>query len=189
MAAPNAPLDLSGHSFAELERFAAIDALPPVERWHPRACGHSGMRIARDGGWYHQGAAIRRPEMVRLFSRILRREPDGRYVLVTPAEMLDVDVEDLPFVAVELKSSGTERARNLGFRLGTGDFVVAGPDHPIRVAAGPDGPLPALHVRAALEARIARPVYYELAEHALEEGADPPGLWSGGRFFRLDAAE
>jgi hypothetical protein len=43
-------------------------------------------------------------------------------------------------------------------------------------------------VREGLEAAIARPVYYELAELALEEGADPPGLWSDGRFFSLGEA-
>ena len=50
-------------------------------------------------------------------------------------------------------------------------------------------PLPYLHVRAELWAKLARPVYYELAELALDEGNDPPGLWSGGAFFPMGAAE
>ena len=64
------------------------------------------MRIARDGTWFHQGSPIGRPAMVRLFSTILRREPDGSFVLVTPVEKLDIQVEDAPFVAVELKTEG-----------------------------------------------------------------------------------
>ena len=144
------------------------------------------MRIARDGSWYHEGAPIRRPELVRLFSRVLRREADGRYVLVTPGEMLDIDVEDKPFVAVELASERTGQARTLAFRLNVGEPVIAGPDHPITVETAADGPRPMLHVRGGLDARIDRPVYYELAALALEEGGDPPGLWSDGAFFRMD---
>jgi hypothetical protein len=124
--------------------------------------------------------------MVRLFSTILRREPDGSFVLVTPVEKLDIQVEDAPFVAVEMKSEGEGRERSLAFRLNTGDLVVAGPEHELRFAAGDDGPHPYLHVRGGLEALVARSVYYELAELALAEGAEPPGLWSGGAFFRFE---
>ena len=78
------PIDLKGLSLAELKALADTRSLPPVDRWNPAHCGHSGMRIARDGTWYHEGSAIRRPAMVRLFSTVLRREPDGRHMLVTP---------------------------------------------------------------------------------------------------------
>ena len=179
--------DLSRFSLADIARMAADQKLPPVDRWNPEHCGHSGMRIARDGTWFHEGSPIGRPAMVRLFSTILRREPDGRYVLVTPAEKLDIHVEDAPFVAVEVKSEGEGKARALGFRLNTGDLVLAGPDHPLRFETGADGPHPLLAVRPGLDALVARPVYYELAEIALAEGANPPGLWSGGRFFAMDA--
>lgn len=185
MPAPLPPPDLAGLSLAEIARLAADRKLPPVEAWDPGHCGHSGMRIARDGTWFHEGSPIGRMAMVRLFSRILRREPDGRHVLVTPAEKLDIDVEDAPFVAVELKSEGEGRDRTLAFRLNTGDVVIAGPERPLRIEEREDGPHPYLMVRGGLEARIARPVYYELAELALAEGADPPGLWSGGAFFAL----
>ena len=123
--------------------------------------------------------------MVRLFSTILRREPDGSHVLVTPVEKLDIAVEDAPFVAVELKSEGVGRERALAFRLNSGDLVMAGPGHRLRFESRADGPHPYLHVRAGLEALVARPVYYELAALALEEGGELPGLWSGGIFFPL----
>ena len=146
------------------------------------------MRIARDGTWYHEGSPIGRPAMVRLFSTILRREPDGRHVLVTPVEKLDIDVEDAPFIAVEIKTEGSGQGRTLVFRLNTGDVVIAGPEHSLRVEECEDGPHPYVEVRSGLDALIARPVYYELAELALTEGSEPPGLWSGGTFFPLDAS-
>jgi len=188
MPMPAPPADLAGLTLAQIAILAEQRRLPPVASWNPSHCGDSSMRIARDGTWFHEGSPIGRPEMVRLFSTILRREPDGGYVLVTPAEKLDIVVEDAPFIAVELKSEGAGTGRSLAFRLNTGDLVVAGPQHPLRFQAGADGLHPYLHVRGGLDALIARPVYYELAELALGEEADPPGLWSGGAFFALDAS-
>lgn len=159
--------------------------MPPVERWNPTHCGDSAMRIARDGTWFHEGSPIGRQAMVRLFSTILRREADGGFVLVTPVEKLSIEVEDAPFVAVELKTEGEGETRSLAFRLNTGDVVVAGPDHRIRLKPGDDGPHPYVEVRNGLDALVARPVYYELAEIALAEARHPPGLWSGGTFFAL----
>jgi hypothetical protein len=180
------PADLSRLSLADIARLAAEAKLPPVASWNPPHCGDSEMRIARDGTWYHQGSPIGRAAMVRLFSTILRREPDGGYVLVTPVEKLDIAVEDAPFVAVEVASEGAGRDRRLAFRLNTGDLVVAGPAHPLRLAERADGPHPYLTVRPGLDALVARPVYYELAGWAIDEGADPPGLWSDGAFFAFD---
>ncbi|HYN45373.1 MAG TPA: DUF1285 domain-containing protein [Allosphingosinicella sp.] len=194
--------DLSSLSLADIARMAEEQRLPPVDKWQPTHCGDSLMRIARDGIWYHEGSPIGRPAMVRLFSTILRREPDGGFVLVTPVEKLDIEVEDAPFVAVELKSEGAGKDRILAFRLNTGDAVVAGPDHPLRFRGDShfsarqrqvdtglgksDCPHPYLHVRSGLDALVARSVYYELAEIALSEGAAVPGVWSGGAFFALE---
>lgn len=188
MPAPEPPQDLSGLSLEQIVRLAAERKLPPVESWNPSHCGDSAMRIARDGTWFHEGSPIGRLAMVRLFSTILRREPDGGYVLVTPVEKLSIEVEDAPFVAVELKTEGEALERSLAFRLNTGDLVMAGEDHPLRFENMEDGPHPYIGVRKGLEALVARPVYYELAELALTEGAEPPGLWSGGVFFPLDSA-
>jgi hypothetical protein len=178
------PPDLSTLSLAEIAQAAAEQRLPPVDRWNPAHCGDSTMRIARDGTWFHAGSPIGRPAMVRLFARLLRREADGRFVLVTPAEKLDIAVEACPFLAVEVQSEGEGAARRLAFRLNTDEPVIAGPAHPVRIEDGQ----PLLQVRAGLDALIARPVYYELAELALSEGAEPPGLWSDGTWFPLEAS-
>ncbi len=185
---PDAPEDLSRLSLADIAGLSTEKKLPPVEKWNPTHCGPSDMRIAADGTWFHQGSPIGREAMVRLFSTILRREPDGGFVLVTPVEKLDIKVEDAPFVAVEMKSEGERRERSLGFRLNVGELVVAGPEHPIRFVEREDGPHPYVEVRRGLDARIVRSIYYELAEIALAEGATPPGVWSGGMFFPLEPA-
>ena len=185
---PEAPSDLAALSLEEIARLVAEKKLPPVEKWNPTHCGDSFMRIARDGTWYHEGSPIGRQAMVRLFSTILRREPDGRFVLVTPVEKLDIEVEDAPFTALELKTEGEGLSRSLAFRLNTGDLVVAGPKHPLRFPAGEDGPHPYLEVRRGLNALVARPVYYELANLALAEAAEPAGLWSSGTFFPMASA-
>lgn len=180
--------DLASLSLAEIARLVEEQKLPPVERWSPSHCGDSEMRIARDGTWYHQGTPIGRAEMVRLFATILRREPDGSFVLVTPVEKLTIAVEDAPFVAVEMKAEGDGVEARLAFRLNTGELVTAGPAHPLRFAADGDGPRPYLSVRGGLEALVARSVYYELAERALAEDAAVPGVWSDGAFFALEPA-
>ncbi|EPR16565.1 hypothetical protein M527_20020 [Sphingobium indicum IP26] len=182
------PPDLASLSLTDIARLLQEKRLPPVEKWNPDHCGDSDMRIARDGTWFHQGSPIGREAMVRLFSTILRREPDGSHVLVTPVEKLSIEVEDAPFVAVELKSEGEGRTRSLAFRLNTGDLVAAGPDNALILRETPDGPHPYLHVRGGLEALIARSVYYELMNLALDEGAEPIGLWSNGAFFALDGS-
>ncbi|MET3709630.1 hypothetical protein ABIC65_000310 [Sphingomonas trueperi] len=184
---PNTPPpDFASLSLAEIARLAEEHRLPPVESWNPAHCGDSEMRIARDGTWYHQGSPIGRPAMVRLFSTILRRESTGGFVLVTPVEKLDILVEDAPFVAVELKVEGQSEAMRLAFRLNTGDVVVAGPEHPLRIEAREDGPHPYLTVRGGLDALVARSVYYELAQLALAQDGTAPGVWSQGVFFPLE---
>jgi hypothetical protein len=181
------PIELQGISLAELQALIDQRRLPPVEKWDPERCGHSGMRIARDGTWFHDGTPITRPAMVRLFSTVLRREPDGRHVLVTPVEKLDIDVEGAAFRAIAMRREGEGQAQTLAFSLDSGDAVILGPDHPLNMVETDSGPSPRLLVRHGLEAELSRPVYYELAELAL--AADPPGVWSSGAFFPMDAGE
>ena len=179
------PIDLAGLSLSNLQGFITQRKLPPVDKWHPPYCGHSGMKIARDGTWFHDGTPIGRPAMVRLFSTILRREPDGRHVLVTPAEMLEIEVETTAFRAIAMSSEGSGQSRRIGLTLDSGDALIVGAEHPLS-AAKDDGSAPRVLVRHGLEAELSRPVYYELAGIALAEGAN--GVWSDGTFFPLSAA-
>jgi uncharacterized protein len=173
------PPALASLSLAQIAELVAERKLPPVSQWQPEKTGDSDMRIAADGRWYHQGGEITRPAMVRAFSTLLRNDRDG-YWLVTPQEKLSIEVEDAPFIAVEMQSEGKGNARKLAFRLNSDDLVIAGPEHAIELR-----PLPYLHVRDSLWAKIARPVYYELAEAALDENQTPPGVWSNGTYFPI----
>ncbi|MFO1237100.1 MAG: DUF1285 domain-containing protein [Alphaproteobacteria bacterium] len=191
------PLDFSTsqppqmlRGLAELQaEFAAGRKLPPVERWNPPYCGEIPMRIARDGTWHYMGTPIGRPAMVRLFSTVLRREADGAHVLVTPVERVGIEVEDAPFLAVAVTAAGEGADRRLTFLTNVGDAVTADGDHPIRVAENPETgePSPYVLVRGRLEARLSRPVFYELAEMA-EERDGVLGVVSGGVFFALGRA-
>jgi hypothetical protein len=183
------PVELQGLSFAELQQLIDQRLLPPVDQWHPERCGHSDMRIARDGTWYHEGQPIRRPELVRLFSTVLRREPDGSHVLVTPAEKLDIEVEATAFRAIEMLREGEGREQRIAFRLDSGDVVILGPEHPLQIMEIAKGASPRVLVRHGLEAEVIRSLYYELAEVALSGGESPAGVWSGGSFFPLEAPE
>ncbi len=180
------PLEAQDRSLAELA--SAIEersGAPPVDKWNPSHCGDSEMRIARDGTWYHQGAPINRPAMIRLFSTVLRREPDGSHVLVTPVEKLSIEVEATAFRATQMIMDGTGEKRRIGLTLDSGDALIVGPKHPLMVIDTPEGPSPRVAVRFGLEAELARPLYYELADIALTEAHDPPGVWSDGAFFAL----
>jgi hypothetical protein len=162
--------------------------LPPVHLWNPAHSGDIDIVIRRSGLWVHEGRPIGRDALVRLFSTVLRKDPDG-FHLVTPAEKMRITVEDAPFVAVRVDQIRDSAGRPvLRFLTNVGDEVDAGPENPIRVEVDPDTgePRPYVHVRRGLEALIARPVFYELAELAEErELPDGPTLCveSGGAWF------
>ncbi|WP_321502106.1 DUF1285 domain-containing protein [Breoghania sp.] len=189
--------DVTPTGLQELIRRAAPSGrgLPPVERWEPDYCGAIDMRIAADGSWHYMGTPINREALVRLFSTVLRHDADGGFYLVTPVEKIGITVEDAPFIAVEMHAEGKGRAQTLTFRTNVGDVVVAGEEHPIRFAleADTDGLKPYIHVRGRLEAKLARPLLYEMAELAVEwpdeTGETRFGIWSGGCFFAMDDPE
>ena len=158
-----------------------------------RSCGDFEMRIARDGTWYYQGSPIGRLPLVKLFATVLRRAPDGRYWLVTPAEQGLVEVEDVPFVAVELPAKGRGRRSSSSLRTNLDEWVAIDEEHPLELRELPDGTrAPYVRVRDSLDARVSRSAFYhlvELAEPSPDGVEEVLGVWSGGRFFPLGAAE
>ena len=167
--------------------------LPPVERWTPPYCGEIDMRIAADGTWFHNGTPIRRPKLVKLFSSILRREADGRTVLVTPVESVGITVDDAPFVAVEMAVEGEGEGRRIGFRTNADDLVPLDAAHPIRFEQAPDGGLkPYVLVRRDLWALVSRALTYDLVDLGEErtiEGRAWFGLSAGGAFHPIAPAD
>ena len=165
---------------------------PPVESWDPPYCGDIGMAVRADGTWTYQGSPIGRAGLVKLFASVLRRDADGRHYLVTPAEKVDVAVEDAPFLAVEMQVDGVGPDQRLTFRTNVDDIVVCGADRPMRfeVERGGEGLKPYVRVRGRLEALVTRAVYYDLVELAVpHDPADPDrlGVWSGGVWWELAA--
>ena len=173
--------------------------LPPVELWNPPFCGDIDMRIASDATWFYQKTPIGRPSLVKLFASILKREGD-KYFLVTPVEKVGVVVEDVPFLAVELKVVEPKQdvlrydlaGRVLRFRTNVDDWVEAGPEHALRFEPEPTGGLkPYLHVRRELWARVTRALFYDLVELGEErevEGRAMFGIVSAGEFFAMAEA-
>jgi hypothetical protein len=153
-------------------------------------CGDIGLRIAGDGTWSYRGSPIARKPLVKLFARVLRKEADGFY-LVTPVEKVPIEVEGTPFVAVEMWGEGSGRTQRLLFRTNVDDVVAADREHPLGFDAGRAGSfVPFIVVREGLRARLARPVYYELANLAMKaRGGKGPGVWSGGTFFPFPAGD
>lgn len=159
------------------------------------SCGEFDIRIGPDGTWFYHGSPITRKPLVKLLASVLRRDASGEYWLVTPAEKGRIQVDDAPFVAVELTVTGGGHDQQLIFRTNVDEIVTAGPEHHIRVSVDEarGAPRPYLALRDGLEALIARPVFYQLVELGMEEsradGMAEYGVWSGGRFFPLGDAE
>jgi uncharacterized protein len=172
---------------------AAAKGPPPVERWNPPFCGDLDMRIATDGTWFYLKTPIGRPALVKLFASVLKREGD-KYFLVTPVEKCGIQVEDAPFLAVEMNVEEGANGRILHFRTNVDDWVACGPEHPLRFEPEPGtgGLKPYLHVRRDLWAKVTRALFFDLVELGEERdvGGKPMfGVVSMGSFFAMADAE
>ena len=164
----------------------------PVHDWRPSHVADIDLRILRDGTWHYQGSPIHRLRLVKLFASVMRRDDDD-YYLVTPIEKLRIQVDDAPFLAVEINREGSGKSQRLLFRTNVDDVIEAGPRHPIRVVIDSltGEPSPYILVRDRLEALISRPVFYQMADLALIENdasSNEFGVRSCGRFFVLGDA-
>ena len=181
-----------GNALARLTEALGSDGTrkgpPPVERWNPAYCGEIDMRIAADGTWHYMGTPINRPALVRLFSTVLRKDPE-RYVLVTPVERVGITVEDAPFLAVEMAVDGDGESRQIAFRTNVDDLVQVGPEHPLRFEQDANGGVkPYVKIRGDLWARVTRSLALDLVALGEErdvEGAATFGVMADGMFFPI----
>jgi hypothetical protein len=151
-------------------------------------CGRIDMRIARDGRWFYHGSPIPRKEMVCLFASTLERRDDGSYWLVTPCEEAQIEVEDVPFIAVELFNCSCGRQRTISFRTNVDELITLNQPNQLRMQWDADGNPPYVLVRDGIEARLTRSVYYELVTLGSEETIGEErlyGIWSSGNFYPL----
>jgi len=178
----------AANSLEALIRAAGTGTGPrPVERWDPPYCGDIGLKIRNDGTWLYQGSPIGRMPLVKLFASILRKDADDRTYVVTPVEKIVVDVEDAPFLAVEMAVTGSGMDQALSFRTNVDDVVTVNAEHPLRFeTAPPDGGLkPYVLVRGRLEALVTRAVYADLVALAVENDVGALGIWSAGVWWPL----
>jgi len=179
----------SAEGIAKAAQNAKTGGIAPVHLWNPPFCGDLDMRIARDGTWFYLGTPIGRPELVNLFSSIIRKDGD-HYFLVTPVEKVGITVDDAPFVAVDFDITNPGPGQTLTFTTNVGDAALAGPDNPIRVErdAQTGEPSPYILIRANLEALIDRKSFYRLVDigtHQDLNGTPWFGLRSSGQFFPI----
>jgi uncharacterized protein len=180
-------------TIAGAARASAGNGPAPVHLWNPPFCGDLDMRIAGDGTWFYLKTPIGRPALVRLFASVLKREGD-KYFLVTPVEKCGIQVEDAPFLAVELKIEDNDGHRVLNFRTNVDDWVACGPGHALRFEPEPatGGLKPYLHVRCDLWAKVTRSLFYDLVELGEERdvaGTPMFGIASQSEFFAMAPAD
>ncbi|MGA2636507.1 DUF1285 domain-containing protein [Methylocella sp.] len=179
-------------TLAHLHALASATTAAPIEQWNPPFCGDIDMRIARDGAWFYQGTPIRRPALVRLFSTILRKDPE-RYVLVTPVERVGIRVDDAPFVAVEIDIITESYTHIMKFRTNVDDWVRVDAAHPLRFEREASGGVkPYVRVRGDLWALVTRALAFDLValcERRAHEGGESFGVASAGAFFPLADAQ
>lgn len=192
-------------NMTEMSHIRGLEAIPardmpnrapaPVETWHPKHAGSIDIVIDVDGNWFHDGTPIRRAGLVALFASILRREPDGGFVLVTPVEKRTIKVADVPFVAVGILLEGKAADQVVTLTTNVGDEVTIDKDHPMRFATGAAAAgvsLPYVTIRSGLEARVARAVFPDLVDAGCVETHDGDrwfGLWSSGVFWPMMPAD
>ena len=163
---------------------------PPLDQWNPALSGDMDLRISRDGQWIFKGEPLAREAIVRLFSTILRREQDGEYYLVTPAEKWRIKVEDAPLLAHSLQVVGEGDRQVISLTTNMGETLEIGQHHSLEVGVYPDSdePRPIVTVRHGVEARVVTAAYYELAEHVVERNEDGQpvlGVFSHGIFYKI----
>lgn len=150
------------------------NSLPPVDKWNPDFCGDIDMRIMRNGKWFYMGSEIKRPAMIKLFSRILRLDEDNHYYLVTPVEKVRIQVEDAPFVATSINQETKNGIKNLYFTTNLNEEILLSNQNPIdiKIDINTEEPSPYILVRKNLKALISRSVFYELIDLAKKQTID-----------------
>src|SRR5262249_41882451 len=124
------------------------------------------ISFRRDGNWYSDDERIDNPKIALLFSKSIRQNPDGTYLLEVGDERAPIMVEDTPYVVRTLEDDQLR-----GFTMVLNDENREALD-PAALEVGPDNALYTVVKHGTSRARFLRNAYYHLA-HRLE--ADDAG--------------
>lgn len=176
----------NSNRLAEIAEQISDRKQPPVHLWKPKQVGEIDIRIDAHGAWFHEGEAINRQPLVRLFSTILWCENDRHY-LVTPAEKLAIQVADVPFIIQQM-----EQVDGLWVATSNvGEQLLVGAEHPVQLREFQGVEIPYIKVRYELWARLNRSIYYQWMSTAIEmmdDAAALPVLSSGDYQIKLATA-
>ncbi len=173
-----------GGAFDELLKQIGNQKLPPIDLWHPKEESSFDIRVRTDGTWLHEGVMIQRKAIAKIFSTILMRE-GKHYFLVTPHQKLRIQVDDVPFLAVDFEASGNGIEQRILFKTNMDDVVPLDGEHILIIKETACGPRPYIHVRRGLYARVLNEPFYRLADLVENPDEDPLLLWSAGTAFRV----
>ena len=112
-----------------------------------------------DGNWYNDDERIENPRIAALFSKSIRRKPDGSYYLQVAEERADIDVEDTPYVVKAVEDDGRG-----SFTLVLNDDERESLD-PSALEVGPANVLYTKVKGGEFRARFLRSAYYHLSSH------------------------
>ena len=153
---------------------------PPLHLWNPELSGDIDIRINAEGEWFHQGDKIQRASLVSLFSKLLRREEDGDYYLVTPAEKWRIQVALHPLTVVDVNSNGVGEGQTLEATMNTGKAVTIDAKHPLSLEPRREN-VAVVALEHGLSAIFSRAAWYRLVEMADAKGQ----IWSKGQAYSL----
>ena len=146
--------------------------IPPLAQWHPAHCGKMDLQIKANGEWWHEGQKINRQSLIDLFSSVLWKEND-RFYLKTPAEQIEIEVEDEPLQVDQIDQVQIAGQIYLQFTTTNQDIVIVDEQHPIFFREYEGEQRPYVHVRFGMNALIQRACFYHLIDYGeLLENSD-----------------
>ena len=146
-------------------------SIPPLEQWQPKHCGKMALVIKANGEWWHEGQLIKRQSLLDLFSSVLWLE-EGVYYLKTPAEQIEITVEDAPLLVNQVNQIQLEGKTYIELTTTNQDTVIVDETHPVFMQAYAGELRPYVQVRFGLNALIQRQAFYHLVEYGeLSENA------------------
>ncbi len=168
---------------------ASTAGLPDPQRvasWSPPLSGDIPIEIHEDGSWAHDGQLIKREGLVRLFASLLRREDDGEYYLVTPAEKWRITVARHPLVAIDCDRSGNNGDGTWYVLLNTGGRCHLGEEFCLHTEGNDLKPWVSLP--NGLSAQLTRAAWYRLIDASTVFGGRAQ-IVSGGETIDLGPVE